>query len=130
MGEFMSASDAVHGIGYLYVYTYGGPVLLLVNKDGRLMLLTEFSDRTLLRGMALLARVLKTFQPSPGKFIASGRLVAFFGRHYITMAIPRHPRYSPAVLGLLRRLTETLDAAGVVSVEDVKEIVRRVLGIK
>ncbi len=95
------------GLETLYIFDYGGPILVIVFDDGEVRIYKKFNDSNLVNGMAAVAGLLKRVQGT--KFFTVSRYVGFFGRYFIGVGFINDIDYRVFVLGFLKRLISSLD---------------------
>jgi len=90
-----------------YIFDYGGPIVVIHIKDQGLIVYKSFSDEKLIKGMAVVANLLKRFHGE--KFFMYSKYVGVFGWKFIIVCYLIDTRYSAFVLGYIKRLIRELD---------------------
>lgn len=111
-----------NAIKLIYLFDYGGPVAFMyLNEDRELVIKKNMDNSSLVKGMAVVARLLKKF--SENKFFAWSNYVGVFGKNFIIVSYVSDPKYSAFAMGYLRKLVSKIDSLGVTIVDNVLKII-------
>jgi len=83
-------------------------------------IITRFEDDKLLEGMAVVASLIRKFHDK--KMFVLKDYVGYMGEKYIAVAVPEKTRFTPSILGLLRKIVLKLDLIGDVPVSTLARI--------
>ncbi len=107
------------GLELLYIFDYGGPILVISFNNGYARIFRKFNDSNIINGMATVAGLLRRVKGT--KFFAVNRYVGYLGKHFIGVGFVNDVRYRVFVIGFLKRLISKLDNIGISMIDLIVE---------
>jgi len=95
----------------LYIFDYGGPILVISFSDNQAKIFRKFNDDNIINGMATVAGLLHRVKDT--KFFAISRFVGYLGKHFIGVGFVNDIKYRVFIIGFLKRLISEIDSIGV-----------------
>ncbi|MGQ4895140.1 MAG: hypothetical protein ACP6IQ_11015 [Candidatus Njordarchaeia archaeon] len=113
----------------IYVFNYGSLLAVLELTSNKIRVITNFDTNMLGKSMNLLARLMLAYQDRNS--FQFGNYAGMFGREYVVIIKFTKKRFSPAAVGIARRLIKLIDDEGLLEIQIIIErIVKFLIGEK
>ncbi|MGQ4895112.1 MAG: hypothetical protein ACP6IQ_10870 [Candidatus Njordarchaeia archaeon] len=113
----------------IYILNYGSLLATLELNDNKVQIVTNFDANMLGKSMNLLARLMLAYKNRNSFQFSS--YAGMFGKEYVIIIKFTKKRFSPAAVGIARRLIKLIDDEGLLEIRIIIErIVRFLVGEK